>query len=165
MSVEELFDWARKFKITVVYENLCKGHLGKADADKRIVTLDFSLLDKPRELKCVLAEEIGHILFPARPGHVRYHSEEFIYLDHDEQCNIKAIVAQDERKALQWATSVLIPDVEFWRVKESGVDTIYGFAEWFDVEEWFVRLKIGYLRMKAREDGQRLKWRDIIRRV
>lgn len=135
-----------------------------ADSVNRIATLDLSLMDKPRELKCIMAEEVGHILFPPRPGHIRYHSTEYIHIDHCERSNIKAIVHQDERKALRWATNVLIPDVEFWRIRDSGVDTIHGFADCFEVEEWFVRLKIGYLRMKAKSDGKKFRWRDIIKK-
>jgi len=77
---------------------------------------------------------------------------------------LQATVAQDERKALQWATSVLMPDVEFSRAQENGADTIGKLADWFDVEPWFVMVKISYLRRKDRENGQRIKWRDIIKR-
>ena len=159
-----LFYWVKAIGVNLVFSSLRPGLLGMADAGSMTITLDQSLKDKPRKLRCILAEEIGHILFPPRPGHIRYHSTWFVDIESTEQSNIKVIVAQDERKALQWATSVLMPDVEFWRKKDSGVDTIHGFADCFEVEEWFVRLKIGYLRMKAKSDGNKFRWRDIIKK-
>jgi len=136
-----------------------------AYADERMVYLDKSLLKSQRKHKCILAEEIGHILHPPRPGHVAYHSTEYIQSNSYGRSNLKIIVAQDERKALTWATGVLIPDVEIWRAIGEKRNTVYELADYFDVEEWFVRIKIGYIRRKARDNRQRLKWRDIIRRV
>lgn len=167
ISAERLFIWADKLGIKVVFRNLRKQHpdlLGMADASIRVATLDSSLRFDWRQQKCILAEEIGHILFPPRSGHVRYHSKSFIYSDCIDRSLTKIIVAQDERKALQWATSVLMPDVEFWGAVKDGANTVYQLAEWFNVEEWFVLLKIGFIRRQAREEGQRLKWRDIISR-
>lgn len=154
-------------EVKLIYGNLNKndiGLLGKADASKRLITLDHSLTNYRREHKCVLAEEIGHILHPPRPGHVAYHARGYYDTDHIERCNIRATVAQDERKALDWATGVLMPDVEFWRIVEKGENTLYQLADWFDVTDWFVRIKIGYVRRKARDHGKKFKWNDIIRR-
>jgi len=78
--------------------------------------------------------------------------------------NTKAIVGQDERKARKWASNVLMPDDEFWQALGGGANTIYRLTEWFDVEEWFVLMKIGYVRMQARETGTKIKWREIISR-
>lgn len=167
ISIDDLYIWAVELGITVTFGNLRKynpGLLGKADAATITITIDNSLIKKRRKLKCVLAEEIGHILYPPRPGHVAYHSTNYYHIDHCDRSNIKAIVAQDERKALTWATGVLIPDVEFWRVNRNGVDTVYELAEYFEVEEWFMMLKIGYIRRAARNKGQKIKWKDIIKR-
>jgi len=137
---------------------------GIADSARKLITLDQSLRNNQRLLKCVLAEEIGHILYPPRPGHLAFHEAGYTYADHNSRSNIKAIVAQDERKALQWATSVLMPDVVFWRVVRDGINSVYDLADWFDVEEWFVSIKIGFIRRQAWDSGQKLKWRQIIRR-
>ena len=164
IGVELLLVWANVYDIKVKYRHLPPGLLGKANARTKTITLDTRLEPKYRLLKCVLAEEIGHILYPPRPGHVAYHSTNYYHIDHCDRSNIKAIVAQDERKALTWATGVLIPDVEFWRVNRNGVDTVYELAEYFEVEEWFMMLKIGYVRRTARNAGHKIKWKDIIKR-
>lgn len=165
--VERLFTIARTLETEVNFRNLRQMHpdlLGMADASIRTIYLDHSLDKSPRQLKCVLAEEIGHIIYPPRPGHVRYHSKQYMDGDCIDRSNIRAIVAQDERLALQWATNVLIPDVDFWRVIGEGENAIYQLVEKFDVEPWFLLLKIGFIRRQARESGIKLKWRDIVSR-
>jgi len=164
ININHLDFWTDLLGIKAIFRNLQPGLLGSADAWRKIIKLDNSLRGRPRLMKCVLAKEIGHILYPPRPGHIRYHSTGFWETEHHERSHLKVIVAQDERKALTWATSVLIPDVEFWRAIGEKHNTVYELADYFEVEEWFVLLKIGYIRRKARDDGQRLKWRDIIRR-
>ena len=149
--------------IKVEYGHLPTGLLGKANAETKTITLDTRLKPRSRLHKCVLAEEIGHILYPPRPGQVRYHSKGFY--DMENIGMVKHIVAQDERKALDWAASVLVPDVEFWDAIHNGVDTVLGMMEYFEVEDWLVRHKIGYVRRKGRDSGERLKWKDIIGRT
>ncbi len=153
--------------IKVKFKDLNRNHiglLGKADANKRKVVLDNSLKFCMREQKCILSEEIGHILYPPRPGHIAYHARGYYDIDNIERSIIKVTVAQDERRALDWATNALIPDVEFWRAVEEGENILYQLADWFEVTEWFMRIKIGYIRRKALDNGTRLKWNDIIRR-
>ncbi len=163
VSIDTLFVWAKALNIRIIFKKLKPGLLGRADATKKVVMLDPSLRDKPRELKCVLAEEIGHIIFPPRPGHIRYHSTGFWETDNNGQTKIT--VAQDERTALDWATGVLMPDVEFNRIMENGNCTLWEIAEEFDVEQWFIEHKIGYYRRKQRDTGRMVKWGDLIRRV
>lgn len=159
---------AEQLGINIIWDNLKlinPSFLGMADASINTVTLDVSLKNKNRECKCVFAEEIGHILFPPRPGHIRYHSRGYWQIDNHDRSLMGVIVAQDERKALDWATSTLMPDKEFWKAnKECGMDKIYLLADWFDVEPWVINLKIGYLRRKRKAAGEKLKWRDIIKR-
>lgn len=167
ITLDKLYIIARELAIEVKFRNLRQMHpdlYGMADASIRTILLDVTLNKRPRQLKCVMAEEIGHIIYPPRPGHIRYHSKQYMDRDCIDRSNIRAIVAQDERKALLWATNVLIPDVEFWRVIREGENTIYQLTEKFDVEPWFLLLKIGFIRRQARDDGQKIRWRDIIRR-
>ena len=162
ISLDTLKSLAVIYGISIVYEKLPKGLLGKANAETKTITLDVLLKDNPRQHKCVLAEEIGHIIIPPRPGHIRYHS-----LDSWRCENFgltKTIVAQDERKALDWATGVLIPNVEFDRIMAKGSYTLWEIEEVFEVERWLVEHKIGYYRRKQRDMGRRVKWRDLIRR-
>lgn len=163
IDLDYLLDFADRMGARIYYSDLRSLHPELLGYTKPpCIYLDVSLRDKSRQHKCILAEELGHILYPPRPGHVAFHRKSYINLDHCKRGNIKAIVAQDERKALDWATSILMPDVEFWRVIEDGINTVHELAEYFDVEHWFVLHKIGYIRRKAGYSGQALKYRDII---
>lgn len=166
ISIDKLSAMAKNLGIRVIFKNLKKhrpGLLGMADAESKTITIDESLLKNQRELRCVLSEEIGHIVYPPRSGHVAYHSKGFYQA---ENCSvIKHTVAQDERKALDWATGVLLGHVEFDRIKAVGARSISELADYFDVEPWFIEHRIGYLRRKVRDAGQKVRWRDLIRRV
>lgn len=154
ISVDNLFFIANALGIEVVFKNLRYKHpdlYGMANAKTNTITLDRSLMNNTRKLKCILAEEIGHILQLPRPGHIAYHSTDYMHHNHRNRCNIQAIVAQDEHKALLWATGFLMPDDEFWRARENGVINTYEFAEWFDVEEWFVLVKLDYIRRRQEQ--------------
>lgn len=159
-STDRLFYWARLLEISVIFADLPTGLLGQANADTKTITLDRALKSSDRRLRCVLAEEIGHIMHPPRPGHLRYHSKG--YWQIDDRSSLRHIVAQDERKALDWATGVLMPDVEFNRIMEDGNHSISEIVELYEVEPWAVLHKISYYRRKA---GRRVKWRDVIRRA
>jgi len=166
ISTDRLLFWAYTFGIKVLFKNLQKLHyglLGRADAENKLIELDDSLKSNPRLLRCILAEELGHIIYPPRPGHARYHSRG--YWQMEDTSSIKAIVAQDERKAIDWATCVLMPNVDFGRITEDGLKTLGELAEQYEVDIWFMSYKIGYIRRKARENGQKIKWRDLIRRA
>lgn len=68
--------------------------------------------------------------------------------------------AQDERKALEWASDILMPNVEFSRAVSEGCSSVYDLAEWFDVTEWFVYRKLGIIKAKYRELGVKMRSRD-----
>jgi Zn-dependent peptidase ImmA (M78 family) len=164
ITLEILKNTAEILGIKIVYAKLPPGLLGKANAETKIISLNVSLRDNPVQEKCVLAHEIGHVLYPPRPGHIRYYSRNFLDLNFYERSNIKAIVDQDERKALDWATRVLMPDGEFNRIAEEGNYSLKEIADFFDVEPWLVEHKVGYYRRKQRDAGKKIRWRDIIRR-
>ncbi|MEG6512469.1 hypothetical protein [Desulforamulus ruminis] len=103
----------------------------------------------------MLTEEIGHIIHSPRPGHIRYHSENFYQTENYSM--IKNTVAQDERRALDWATGVLLGNVDFDRIKVVGTSSVGQLAEYFDVEPWFMEHRIGYLRRKAWDTGQQVR--------
>lgn len=150
------------YGIKIIYDSLPGGLMGRANARTKTIILDASLRDNPKEEKCVLLEEVGHIIFPPRPGHIRYHSRGFY---KREDCStIKHTVAQDERKARDWATSVLLGNVDIARIKEAGVYSLNELANHFDVTPWFMEHRIGYLRRKGYDNGQKIKWREIIKR-
>lgn len=148
------------YDIKIYYVNLPDELLGRANARTKSIILNMSLKDNPREEKCVLLEEIGHIIYPARRGHSRYHSKDFL---KREDCSlISHTVAQDERLARDWATNILLNNVEFNRIKEVGASTVNELADFFDVEPWFMEHRIKYLHRKAKDNGQRVRWRDFL---
>ena len=158
VSFESLLELTRKLMIIIEYRDLHHEHHfaldGYADAEKKLIVLDVSLKDNPRHHKCVLAEEIGHIIFPPRPGHIAYHMRDYHKLDHHSRSNIKAIVSQDERKALRWATSFLIPDAALRVAAKDSVNSIDELAEWFDVEKWFMIFRLDFYELKVEENNE-----------
>ena len=161
INIDLLLYWARRMGIGVVFTELEPGRLGQANAAKRKIELSHSLSDNLIALKCVLAHEIGHILFPPRPGHIRYHSKGPRNRDYGI---IKTTVAQDERKAQDWAITVLMSDVEFDRIMKKGEMSISEIAEYFEVLPSFVEDRIAYYRRKEESAGRKVRWRDVIRR-
>lgn len=161
VDLEDLEELAYKLKIKITYENLEEGLLGLADTKERKIKLDISLKHNQRKKKSVLGEEIGHILYPPRAGHITYHSEKFYKKDFLERNKIKNIVAQDERRALDWATNVLVTNVEYNRIKANST---WELTEHFQVENWIIHHKISYLRRKAKESGKKISGKDILKK-
>lgn len=141
--MEDLYRIITKRCIELEYDDLKsigKGLLGLYVLDPAIghlIVLDSHLLQQPRLHRCVLAEEIGHSFYPPRAGVIRFHCK---------HGNEAVIVAQDERKALRWATDFLMPDDEFCRAVSQGYVTMHELADYFYVEEWFVQAKIDFLK-------------------
>jgi hypothetical protein len=146
--------------IKIRYRNLSKIHPEFiAYAEPPYVYLDPKLDKLPRQKKCILLEEIGHCLYPPRAQHVAYHGAKFRSLTQSSRDNLAVLVAKDEHLALQWGTSILIPDEAFWDFARIGPHELWEWIEHFDVEDWFMRTKIGFMRRK-----HPFKWRDIIKR-
>ncbi|WP_288959447.1 hypothetical protein [uncultured Aminobacterium sp.] len=122
--------------------------------------MDKSLLSRERQHKCVLAEEVGHILYPSPFDSIQYHIAEYWDYDFYQRGYISYRHVKSERAALLWATSFLISDKEFWDFANQGPHEWWEWLEHFDVEDWFMRRKIGFLRTK-----QRFRWRDAIARA
>jgi hypothetical protein len=161
-NAETIKDICHIYGIKIFYAILPDDLLGRANSRTKTIILNNSLKDNPREEKCVLLEEIGHIIYPARPGHTRYHSKDFLTR---ESCSlIRHTVAQDERLARDWATNVLLKNIDFDRIKEVGARSINELANYFDVEPWFMEQRIKYLRRKAHDNGQKVMWRDFMSR-
>lgn len=153
--MEKLYKLINELHITLEYEDLKRyspGLWGLYVLDPTIghlIVLDRLLLSRPRLHRCVLAEEIGHALHPPRPGHLRFYRRPWRVVD-----NQAVIVAQDEAKALRWATDFLMPDVEFWRAVSKGYNTVPELADYFYVEEWFVRAKLKFLSTRNHTTGR-----------
>lgn len=122
-----------------------------------IIVLDKLLLSRPQNHRCILAHEIGHYFHPPRSGVVVFHT-------HSLYGNEEIILSQDERKAMRYATNLLMPSEEVWKAISDGYNTIPLLADFFYVTEWFARAKINFMRVEEKEQGKKLKWRDIIRK-
>lgn len=122
-----------------------------------IIVLDVSLyLPENRRLyKCVLAEELGHHFCTPRTNVLQMFGSCSIIDSKD-----KILQAQDEFKALVWASNILMPDIEMRQAISDGCKTTYDLAEFFDVTEWFVYRKLGIVKAKFREKGFKLRSRD-----
>jgi len=116
-----------------------------------LIVLDKNLRHSHRLHKCILAEEIGHFYTAARTSILSVHTS----------ANLKTIESQDERKAGQWSTDFLIPDRELIKALESGCRSCFELAEYFDVTEWFMYRKLGFLKMCFRRTGLKVKGRDL----
>jgi hypothetical protein len=165
ISLEHLLQLAYDLCISISYRDLNGQHpqlLGYTRG--RYITLDVSLRDKPRQHKCVLAEEIGHALYPPGANHISYHiAGGWAELNFLSRGNIEYSVGQDERHALKWATGLLIPDQAFWEYADDGRCFVWEWCEYFDVEQWFFEMKVGFIRA-GQDPRRRMKWREIVRR-
>ncbi|RJX18548.1 MAG: hypothetical protein C4570_06625 [Ammonifex sp.] len=165
ITIDHLLLIASFLGARVTYSDLHAIH-PKLEAYTRFpaIHLDKSLECRPRQHRCVLAEEIGHVCYPPRPGHVAYHvAGSWNSLDYEARDGLAVIVAQDERKALKWATGLLIPNSAFWRFAGKGPQSMEDWLEEFDVERWFLEAKIGLIRV-SQPPRQRLQWRNLIKR-
>lgn len=138
---------------------------GYAWPSRREIGLEWSLKGTWQE-KAVLAEEIGHILYPPFANHRCFHDTRFWKMTQWGKDSLSVAVARDERAALQWATSALIPDRAFWQFAASGPQDWWEWLEEFEVPGWFLEVKFGLVRAKMHEDGLRpFRWRELVRRV
>lgn len=123
-----------------------------------LIGLDVGLL-KPENTRlhtCILAEEVGHHITVPRTNIVK------VYKNY--ACNVRFItLAQDERKAYYWATSYLMPIVEVCRALRDGCQTAADLADYFEVTEWFVYRKLGFLKAELKKKGVRIKANELLR--
>ncbi|AFM43006.1 putative Zn peptidase [Desulfosporosinus acidiphilus SJ4] len=155
--MKKLWDIINKENIKVLYKDF--SHLpenihGLYFYEQRIgplIVLDKNLHHSHRLHRCVLAEEIGHFYTAARTNILTVHTS----------ANLQTIENQDERKAAQYATDLLIPDSELIKALESGCRSCFELAEYFDVTEWFMYRKLGFLKMCFRRTGLKVKGRDL----
>lgn len=142
--MDRLWHIVEKEHIKVIYKEM--SHIperlhGLYLYDKRfgpLIILGKHLLTNYRLHKCVLAEEIGHL----------YTSPRTNILTAYTSANLKALMSQDERKALEYATNLLMPNGEFNRAVSEGCQSVYDLAERFDVTEWLVYRKLEILKTK-----------------
>jgi Zn-dependent peptidase ImmA (M78 family) len=122
-----------------------------------LIILDFSLLQRRRLHKCVLAEEVGHHFTAARSNLLVAHTSYRLEVD----------MGRDERRALRWATEFLVPDKELFRAIEKGYRTIPELAEYFDTTEWFLCRKLDLTPWQHQNVGQenRDSWRRMAKQT
>jgi len=157
---------AHYYRLEIRYENLQNEHpgrLGVARPAKGLIVLDISIRGTRQE-KCVLAEEIGHCLYPPVADHRLFYSKRFYTLDSHQKRDLRRDVWREERAARCWAADVLIPDYCFWDFFDIGPHEMEEWCERFDVEPWLVAFKIAYLHSKGRQSGGRFfKWHQAVK--
>lgn len=106
------------------------------------ILLDKSLVANYRMQKCILAEELGHHMTAPRTD-IRKIYTSFKKFSGNEEIKM----AQDERKALLWATEFLMPTKNFCRLLSKDY-LLYELADEFYVTEWMVWRKMEFLKIK-----------------
>jgi len=97
-----------------------------------VIGLDNSLEDKPRLLRCVMAEELGHHFTTSTKC---INNVCFNYRDRLD-------ISQVEFKALRWAALYLIPLDHLDKSIRHGVIESWELAEQFDVTEKMVKFRL-----------------------
>lgn len=121
-----------------------------------LIMLDESLCTRPRLLRCVLAEELGHHLTVPQ-GHPAGMGYSVLERDNLMQLSL------DEARALRWAANCLIPTDELAFAAKRGLVLAHELAEHFQVEEWMVWRKFHVLRQDLREQHRlRASFGDIL---
>lgn len=157
--MQKIYEIAESEKIYIAYDDLQRiGDIqGLYTIDPRagpLIVLDLSLLSQPKLHRCIAAHELGHHFYPPR------NTSHTVFFHRNSYCSDsqkEIIVSQDENKALRWATELLMPSAEVWAAIKDGHNTLSLLADYFNVEEWFARAKIGYMRRGARDAGVKLK--------
>jgi Domain of unknown function (DUF955). len=108
-----------------------------------VILLDHSLRGRTAEHDTVLAEEVGHHVTLPRTSLSRVHA---CYAARVE-------ISKDDARAIRWACKVLIPDDQLRIAVRKGYREAWQLAEYFQVTEWLVHQKYGYLRECARAVG------------
>ena len=166
--MQKIYEIAESEKIYIAYDDLqrigdIQGFYTVHPRAGSVIVLDLGLLSQPRLHRCVAAHELGHHFYPPRSR-----ATTFIAFYRSNQYSTESqkeiIASQDENRALRWATEMLMPSQEVWAAIQDGYDTVSLLAEYFNVCEWFVRVKIGFIRREEREKGIKLKWRDVIKK-
>ena len=166
--MQKIFDIAQKERIYIAYDDIqqagdIQGIYTIHPRAGPVIVLDQALPSQPKLHRCVAAHELGHHFYPPRTDATTiiafYRSN---YYTNDSQREI--VISQDENRALRWATELLMPSTAVWAAIGDGCNTLPLLADFFHVERWFVRAKIGYLRREERLRGNKLKWRDIVKK-
>ncbi|MBX5464303.1 MAG: ImmA/IrrE family metallo-endopeptidase [Clostridia bacterium] len=99
-----------------------------------MILLDRSLVDKPRLLRSVLAEEIGHHLTVGEQDAMT------AYMSYSR----RVALSRDEARAIRWACDALLPEPGVRTSLRRGA-TISDLAEEFEVTEWLVHRRLEFM--------------------
>jgi Zn-dependent peptidase ImmA (M78 family) len=167
--MQKIYEIAENEEIYIAYEDLQRaGDIqGLYTVHPRagpVIILDQSLPSQYRLHRCVAAHELGHHFYPPRTDASTviafYRSN---YYTNNSQKEI--VISQDEQKALRWATELLMPSGAVWLAIGDGCNTLPLLADFFHVERWFVRAKIGYLRREERLRGTSLSGETLLKKA
>ncbi len=150
--MDVLIDLARKEDINIVYlpllnqrESLWGMYVPKRPGNKATIYMDSQLKENPnlyRLARCVLSEELGHHF----TGVFSYFSCYKVY-----PYSLKRKMSADDKKALQWATNMLVPTAELISlITEDGICECVDLAGYFGVTAWFMYRKMEFLQYQVR---------------
>ncbi|OAT83725.1 ImmA/IrrE family metallo-endopeptidase [Desulfotomaculum copahuensis] len=156
-NLEHLLELARHEKIMLLYQKLRNCSRDKLlglyvwDPVAPCIILDESLHHNERLHTCVLAEELGHHFSGIRRN--------FMITSPGQD---RITVSKDETGAMRWATDYLVPDAELmYAVSKLKLRSCWELAEHFQVTQFFMWRKLGFLRTCFRNTGIKVRSRDI----
>lgn len=148
-TLDDLLCLADAARITIRYHDLNSHPEITAWAQGRTIILDRSLLSNYREHKCILAEEIGHVLLPPLQSHAPYYKKTFATLDFKRRSLLTYQVSKDEFRARAWAANFLIPEAAFSDHIARGPHTITDWCDYFEVSDWLMLFRFHIATTKA----------------
>jgi Zn-dependent peptidase ImmA (M78 family) len=98
-----------------------------------VIGIAEHLLNKPRLLNCIMAEELGHHYTTTGDALPKTH---FHYAN-------KLKISRAEYRALRWAAQYLIPLEKLDECNFNRIFTVWDLADYFDVTEEFMTFRLG----------------------
>lgn len=133
-SINDVLNFIKREKIIVEevsFKNRIDGIYFKEAGLSPIIGINKNLVHNKKKYLSVLAEELGHHFTTSRD----LTAECVTYAD-------KLIRNKEELKAKRWAANYLITDKEFASALWSKCKNIYEMAEYFNVSEEIIKIKI-----------------------
>lgn len=143
-QTQKLFDLAESEGIAVYwcrFKPPIRGIYWCPENESPAIGLDYSLEHKRRELKRVLSEELGHHFTTAGNCIPRTF---FSFRDRIQ-------TSIEEKRALEWASTYLIPESQLVKALKKNIVTVWELAEHFDVTDDMIEIRLTLVGVKYRQ--------------